>query len=78
MHFCCFNRNSREAIHDGIRRRIAMSERMTGQEFRTLLTLDCDEIRLERQTDQNANLDDSLTGLVEIPVVRERLGNSGI
>ncbi|MCY4437344.1 MAG: hypothetical protein OXE05_08450 [Chloroflexi bacterium] len=77
-HFCCFNQDDRRIIYDGFKRKVPMSECMTGREFCELLEIDYDEIRQEREADQAANLDEFLEDLVSIPAVKQRLGNYSI
>ena len=77
-HFCCFNQEDRKIIYDGFKRKVEMSECMTGREFCELLEIDYDEIRQEREADQAANLEDFLEDLASIPAVKERLGNYSI
>ena len=43
-HFCCFNQDNKQAIFDGFKRQIELSEAMTGQEFCDLLELNYMEI----------------------------------
>ncbi len=82
-HFCCFNQDSREAIHQGFKSKIEMDEAMTGREFCELLEIDYDEIVQARTTDQSENMAYFVRELAGIKAVRDLLlnhfpGQSGI
>jgi len=72
-HFCCFNQDSKKAIFEGYKRKIALEEAMTGIEFCELLEIDYDEIVEARKKDGLANKLEFLKELVRIESVRKVL-----
>ena len=72
-HFCAFNQENREAIWDGLKRRIALDEAMTGRELCELLEIDYDAIVAARRADGPDNVEFFLSELVGIGPVRQRL-----
>lgn len=69
-HFCCFNQNSKQAIIEGFKKRIAPEEAMTGREFCDLLELDYDKIVKARKKYGPENKMEFLRELVKIDSVR--------
>lgn len=72
-HFCAFNKEDREAIWEGLKRRISVEEVMTGRELCELLEIDYDAIVTARRTDGPDNVEFFLSELIEIEPVRRRL-----
>lgn len=77
-HFCCFNQDSREAIHEGFKKKIALEETMTGREFCDLLEIDYDEIvrvRKEHASENFRTFFEELLGIPEAAKMIEELQN---
>ena len=72
-HFCAFNQENKHSIWGGFKRKITLSEAMTGREFCELLEIDYDKIIAERRKDGPDNIEFFLSELVRIEVVRPRL-----
>ena len=72
-HFCCFNQDSKQAIVDSFKRKIAPEEAMTGREFCDLLELDYDEIVKARREYGPENMREFLQELVKIESARKIL-----
>ena len=70
-HFCCFNQDSKQAIHKGFKEKISFDEAMTGREFCNLLEINYDEIVAERKLHGEENRKYFLTELAKIPFVRK-------
>lgn len=70
---CSFNQADKDAIVEGMKKRIKKSEAMTGAEFCKLVGAPYKTIRNARKTDEDANFSYFLDKLVEIPEVREGL-----
>jgi hypothetical protein len=68
--FCSFNQSSREAIAHGAKQRFSLDQVMTGRELCSLLSVDYDTLRRERESDQPENLRYFIDQLVEIDEVR--------
>ena len=73
-HFCAFNQDDRNTIWEGFKKRIDLSEAMTGRELCDLLEIDCEAIVAARMADGPDNIVFFLSELLEIDVVKERLG----
>lgn len=77
VHVVAFNQDNRQAIYDGFKRKVPLSECMTGREFCELLEIDYDAIVNERRQDAEANFDYLLSEMLKIGKVekylRERL-----
>lgn len=71
VHVVAFNQDSRQAIYDGFKRKIPLTECMTGREFCDLLEIDYDEIVKQRQQDADENFEYFMTELLSIDRVRE-------
>ncbi|MDE2950767.1 MAG: restriction endonuclease [Chloroflexota bacterium] len=69
-HFCAFNQDDKTVIYDGFKRKIELSETMTGREFCELLELDYDEIVATRSADRPANVRYFVSELLRIPQIR--------
>lgn len=77
-HFCCFNQDSREAIHEGFKKKIALEETMTGREFCDFLEIDYDEIvrvRKEHASENFRTFFEELLGIPEAAKMIEELQN---
>ena len=76
-HVVAFNQDNRQAIYDGFKHKVSLSECMTGREFCELLEIDYDEIVDERRQDAEANFNYFLSEMLNIERVetylRERL-----
>lgn len=72
-HFCAFNQESKHTIWDGFKRKISLSEAMTGREFCELLEIDYDKIVAKRRADGPDNVEYFLSELARIEAVRPRL-----
>ncbi len=72
-HFCAFNQKDKHIIWDGFKRKIALSEAMTGQEFCELLEINYEKIVAERRENGPDNIEFFLSELVGIEAVRRRL-----
>lgn len=72
-HFCAFNQDDKHVIWDGFKRKISLSEAMTGREFCELLEIDYDEIVENRRSDGPDNIEYFLSELTRIESVRPRL-----
>lgn len=70
---CCFNADSREQIHTGLKRRFALDQCMTGAELCQLIGIDYDEIVRIRRNDCQSNLDYFVRGLIDIPNIRNMI-----
>ncbi len=70
---CGFNANTREEIRIGFKRKISVEEAMTGREFCDLVGIDYDQILALRAADREANYDEFLEELLQIPSVRSDL-----
>ena len=68
-HFCCFNQDNKNAIHEGFKKKISIEEAMTGKDFCNLLEIDYDEIVNDRKKEGPENLRYFLTELVKIDSV---------
>ncbi len=76
VHFVAFNQTERTAIFDGFKRKVPERECMTGPDFCNLLEIDYDEIVRTRQSDWRSNFEYFLDELLEIPRVRNYLGEN--
>lgn len=76
IHVVAFNQDSRRAIYDGFKRKIPLSECMTGREFCRLLEIDYDEIVARRQRDAQENFEYFMAELLRIDVVRNYIQRS--
>ena len=66
VHVVAFNQDSRQAIYDGFKRKIALRECMTGREFCDLLEINYDEIVRQREEDAKENFDHFMLELLSI------------
>ena len=73
-HFCAFNQDDRNAIWEGFKKRIDLSQVMTGREFCELLEIDYDSILAARMADGPDNIEFFLSELVKTEGMREMLG----
>ena len=69
-----FNATTQEEIQAGFKNRIAIEQAMTGRQFCELLGLDHAGIVQQRTEDAAANFENFLDELVEIPRIRDGLG----
>ncbi len=68
---CGFNANTREEIRIGFKRKISADEAMTGRELCNLVGINYDAIVAHRAADREANYNEFLEELLQIPSVRE-------
>lgn len=73
IRICCFNQSSKQAIVEGFKHAIKLSEAMTGAEFCTLAGLSYESIQDSRRQDQIMNLEFFVDELLKIPAVVSRL-----
>lgn len=71
IRYCMFNQDSKNAIVDGLKRNITISEAMTGQELCDLLGISYSNILEQRKTDSPNNIEFFIDRLFEIPEVRQ-------
>lgn len=76
IHVVASNQDSRRAIYDGFKRKIPLSECMTGREFCELLEIDYDEIVEQRQRDTQENFEYFMTEILKIDAVRNYIQRS--
>ncbi len=72
-HFVAFNQDDRTAIWEGFKKRIALSEAMTGRQFCQLLEIDYDAIVQPRLVDCADNVEFFLSELTKIKGIKQRL-----
>ena len=72
-HFVAFNQDDRTAIWEGFKKRIALSEAMTGRQFCQLLEIDYDAIVQARLVDCADNVEFFLSELTKIKGIKQRL-----
>jgi hypothetical protein len=75
VHFCCFNRTSRQEIVAGFKKKITLQEAMTGPEFCELLGIDYDGVLMKRKEHQEENLKYFIEQLLEIDAVKSMLND---
>lgn len=77
--FCSFNQDDKGVIVRGAKSRFDVGHAMTGRELCAILSIDYDELRTKRQSEQPENLRYFLQELLRIPemrqLIRELLGN---
>ncbi len=72
-YICSFNQSNKDLITKGSKDRFDVEHVMTGNELCTLLGINYDTVRRERQAEQIENLQYFLSELVRIPEVRESI-----
>ena len=72
-HFCAFNQDDRNAIREGFKKRIDLTEAMTGRELCDLLEISYDAIVEARKADCPDNVEFFLSELAKIDGIRGRL-----
>ena len=70
---CCFNANTREEVHTGLKGKFALTEILTGKELCILFKIDYNEITKIRTNDQQANLDYFIKQLLVIPNIKNMI-----
>lgn len=73
VHFCCFNQDDKDAIVNGLKRRITHEEAMTGKEFCALLGIDYEDFVQRRRENQSERFQDFIQCLLDIPSVRAEI-----
>jgi len=77
--YCSFNQEEKDAIVKGAKGRFGIEHVMTGRELCSILSIDYDELRKKRQSEQPENLKYFLQELLKIPeirrLIRELWGN---
>lgn len=76
IHFCCFHRLDRSEIVRGFKRKISLTEAMTGPEFCDLLRIDYKTLLERRQIHQASNLKFFVEELLQIHSVQQILNDA--
>lgn len=75
IHFCCFNRSSRDEIVQGFKKKITADEAMTGAEFCSLIGIDYESVVLKRKEHQAENLQYFVEEFIQIQSVQAIISN---
>jgi hypothetical protein len=70
IHMCCFNVPTREEAFEGLKRKFALQELLTGRELGSLFGFNYDEIVRNRTADQERNLDYFVRSLLSIDSIK--------
>lgn len=73
VHFCCFNRESRDQVVEGFKNKITAEEALTGPELCRLLEIDYEALILRRQQHQKRNFAYFIDAMLGVPSVVEAL-----
>ncbi len=71
FHLCCFNQEDKSISVRGLKGRFDEDQVMTGRELCTLLGVDYDAVRREREDDIRANFEYLTDELAKIPEIRD-------
>lgn len=73
IYLCSFNATTIDEIYNGLKKKFAKTELMTGKALCTLLDIDYDEIVKVRTSDQQSNLEHFVKELLSIDTIRNMI-----